>query len=266
MKRLFFALLFFTTAIGLGQEKLPTKYIVQVTYDSGIKEVIPVKNSRKEIGIAQPIVDKGSIFYDGEYMLLNVKSIKILKTEYTSIKKKKETSDYLITRVNYYDPLSGKNRIINVITDPAAERAQREVEVEAKKHPIFARSTDSSIESEKLKELSPKKYDPVSTQGNASLGKDSNIISRRQGVYESDGNGNFNRIENSGLVLIGNRVENQTDGNFKKKSIPKDSPEHEELLTLNLKKGIFIIEKSYNSENVVIGRRILPVNISSESE
>lgn len=264
MKRLFFALLFFITAVGLGQEKLPTKYIVQVTYDSGIKEVIPVKNSRKEIGIPQPIVDKGSIFYDGEYLLLNVKSIKILKTEYTSIVKKQETSDYRITRVDYYDPLSGKNKFVNVITDPAAERAQREVEVEARKHPIFARATDEEIETAKRNEVvKSNKYDPVSVQD---LAKDSNVISRRQGVYESDGNGNFNRIENSGLVLIGNRVENQTDGNFKKKSIPKDSPEHEELLTLNLKKGIFIIEKSYNSENVVIGRRILPVNISTESE
>ena len=255
-------LLIATTSLCVSQIKIPKKYTVEVTYISGNREIIPIKNYDGKANIPKPIAHKGSILYDGEHLLLNVKSIKILKTEYFSVSKNSSIGNYQVTRVNYYDPRLGKNRIINVITDPVAERNQREVEAEARKHSIFSRSAD---EENKIEiPTSPSKpivKDTINKSENALIAKDTIVISRRQGVYESDGNGNFNRIENSGFLLVGNLINTQTDGNFERKKIGKDSQEYIKLSKLNIRKGMFIIEERLNKDNVVILYRILPVKL-----
>ena len=251
MKSIALFLLLLTSNFGNCQVKIPKEYSVQVTYLSGNTEIIPIRNSDKKADVPKPIALQGSIYYDGEYLLLNVKGIKILKTSYFPDSK---TSSVRIDKMKYYDPKLGRERIINVISDPQWEASQRKTESEAKS--IFAPSD------EKIKEIKKSKSDTVNKQPDSRASRDSVVKSRLQNVYESDGNGNFKIILNSGLKLVGNRVVNQTDGEWTAKNIDSNSNEYFELSKLNLKKGNYIIEKSLNRENSVISNRIVRVIIN----
>lgn len=252
MKSVFTFILLLTSYLSVSQVKIPKEYTVQVTYKSGTTEVIPVRNTDKKIDIPKPIVAEGSIFYDGEYLLLNVKSIKILKTSY--FPDSKTSSDVRVDKVKIYDQRLGKEKTVNVIHDPTWEASQRKAESEAKS--IFAPSD------EKLNQVVKNEKDTLKKQPDSRVIRDTIVKSKVQNVYEADGNGNFKIILNSGLKLVGNRVINQTDGEWMARNIDANSKEYAELSKLKLKKGCYIIEKELNQDNIVLAYRVIPVKFN----
>jgi|GEM_PF-5717329 len=254
MKSILILLLLLTSTITLCQVKIPREYTVQVIYLSGNSEIIPIRNSEKKANVPVPVVAEGSIFYDGEYLLLDVKSIKILKTTY--FPETRVENDIEIRKVKYFDPSIGREITLNAISNPKWEAAQRKLESEATS--IFAPSDET------LKEFEKSNNDTVKKQPDSRVMRDTVVISRLQNVYESDGNGNFKIILNSGLKLIGNRVINQTDGEWTTKNIDFNSSEYVELSKLNLKKGNYIIEKFLNKDKVVVSYKTLAIQIKEQ--
>lgn len=183
---------------------------------------------------------------------------KILKQTYNS------KNDYLITKIKYYNPFLGRDVIINVITSPKAEYALRE-----KYDNYKSNSGKSSDNTENLNNENTSRNNDIEikkTKEDFTTNKDTIVKSSKQYVYEFDENNNFQKIENSGIKLVGNRVNSQFSGELIKNDIDKKSEEYFELLLLDLKKGIYIIEKNLNKENEIISFRIVPVKIQIQDE
>ena len=249
-------LLFLASTYCFSQEKIPEKYIVQVTYISGNTEVIPIKNEEIKSNIPKPIVEDGSIFYDGEYLLLNVKSIKILNTIYDkSISKKPK---YAVRKVKYWSYKYDRYITLNIIYDPEAERIQREAERNSES--IFAPSSNTQIENK------PAKFkDTISQPEISSVDRDTIVVSTKQVVYEFDGKGDFKRVENSGIKLVENMINrNQINLEFDRIDIDKNSQEYLELSALIPKKGLYLFEKNMNKEDAIVSCRIVQINITTD--
>jgi hypothetical protein len=238
------------------QEKIPEKYIIQVTYTGGNTDKIEVDNYR-HLKVPAPIVKDGSLFYDEEFLLLDVKKIKILNTVYDKSISKPKKSKYVVTKARYWNERLHKFVTLNVISDPEAEKVQRESEAEQRKTAIFSRSSETQIE-EILKPVEEIKSE---TQ----IDKDTVVVSTKQIVFEYDGNGNFKKIENSGIKLVGDII-NSKDYNpeFNKIDMDKKSDEYLELSQLIEKKGMYLIEKRMNKQNQIVLRKIAPIHIETD--
>jgi hypothetical protein len=249
-------LILMSSSICFAQEsKIPEKYSIEVTYISGAKDLISLKNDEAKPNIPKPIVKDKSVFYNGEYVLDKVKSIKILNTSY--YQNNKTDSEIKITKLTYYDPWVGKERKINVISNPSWEASQRQAEAETRKTSIFGSDNLSTEDSQAQIPTDTLRKDmkPI---------KEVEVYSRTQGVYESDGNGNFQRLENTGLKLNGNYVEKKINSNFKIKKVTNS--ENVELSKLNLKKGVYIIERELDVNNKVISYRRVLINLNANDE
>lgn len=260
MKKLLSTLsLFLFTSLCYCQEKVPEKYIVQVTYVSGNTEVIPVKNYDMKANIPAPIVKDGSVFYDDEYLLLNVKKIKILNTIYAKNVSTSIKSKYKIETYYYWSYKYGKYVKLNVISDPEAEKAQRELEA---KHwgTIFGNSNQP--------QENDKSLDLIKETEKSTVEKDTVIVSTEQIVCEVEGNGNIRKIKNSTLRLEGNTVKYRSDEdllqeNFVKEDLDKQSEEYIILSQISLHNGIYIIEKNLNIENQIVSIKKVPIRLEN---
>lgn len=267
MKKILFKLpLFLLISICSAQEKIPEKYIVQVTYISGNTEVIPVKNFDMKANVPAPIVKDGSIFYDEEYLLLDVKKIKILNIIYAK-NASTSKSKYQIDTYYYWSYKYGKYMKLNVITDPEGEKAQREVEAKAraktKDRGILFERSDESQENDNNKSV-----DVIKEAEKSTVEKDTVIVSTEQLVCEVEGNGNISKIKNSTLRLEGNNVKYRFDEdllqeNFVKEDLDKQSEDYIILSQISLRKGIYIIEKKLNKGNEIISIKNVPVRLGN---
>ena len=254
MKKLFqLLLLFFVTSACFCQEKIVEKYTVQVTYVGGGTEKIEVKNNRC-LKVPAPVVKEGSIFYDEEYLLNDVKSIKILETVYGKHEPAPKNK-YAVRKVTYWSYKYQRYVNLNIIYDPEAERIQREAERNGKS--IFAPSTEIQIDDEKNKS-----NDTINQPEKRSVDMDTVVVSTRQIVTEFDGKENFKRIENSGIKLVGNMINmNEINLEFDRIDIGKKTDEYLELSQIISKKGIYLIEKQLNKDNQAVLYRILPIRL-----
>ena len=254
MKKTLFTLSFFLLAsLSYCQEKIVEKYIVQVTYIGGGTEKIEVKNDR-HLKVPAPIVKDGSIFYDEEYLLLNVKNIKILNTVYEKSISKPKKSKYVVTKARYWNERLHQFVTLNVISDPEAEKAQRETEAEQRKTALFHRSDEVETSKSDLKQNEQPKVE-----------KDTIIAYTEQIVCEVKGK-NIRNIKNSTLRLEGNIIkyrsyEDLLQENFIKENIEEKSDEYLLLSQLSLNNGIYIIEKKLNKNNQIVSIKKVPVKL-----
>ena len=257
MKKALFTLSFFLLAsLSYCQEKIVEKYIVQITYTGGGTEKIEVKNDR-HLKVPAPIVKDGSLFYDEEFLLLDVKKIKILNTIYGKNLSTPKKPKYVVTKARYWNERLHQFVTLNVISDPEAEKAQRESEAEQRKTAIFSRSDENQTE-----EIS-KPVEEIKSE--MQIDKDTVVVSTKQIVFEYDGNGNFKIIENSGIRLVGDVI-NSKDYNpeFNKIEIDKKSDEYLELSQLIEKKGMYLIEKRMNQQNQIVLCKIAAIHIETD--
>lgn len=254
MKKTLFTLsLFLLTSICYCQEKIAEKYLVQVTYTGGGTENIEIKNDR-HLKVAEPIVKDGSIYYDEEYLLLDVKKIKILNTVYSKNTSTSEKPFYKIDKGYYWDSKRQEYVKLNIISFPEQEKYQREGEERQKKTAIFSRSEEENNTLEKAeKHINPEEK---------KVEKDTVVVSTSQIVLEYDGNGKFNKIENSGLKIVGDKI-NSTDFNpeFDRIEVDKNSDQYLELYQLIKKKGNYVIEKQMNKLNQIVLCKIASFNL-----
>jgi len=256
MKKTLFTLsLFLLTSICYCQEKIAEKYIVQVTYTGGGTENIEIKNDR-HLKVADPIVKDGSIYYDEEYLLLDVKKIKILKVDYAKNVSTSEKPFYKIEKGYYWDKKRQTYVKLNVISFPEQEKYQREGEERQKKTAIFSRSSENS-NGEKPKEVA--KSEEVIVE------KDTVVTSTKQIVFEYDGNGNFKKFEKSGLRILGDKIDSRNfNPEFDRIDIDKASDEYLLLSQIIEKKGEYIVEKLMNKENQIVLCKILPIHFDND--
>jgi hypothetical protein len=251
MKKTLFTLSFFLlTSLSYCQEKIVEKYIVQVTYTGGGTEKIEVKNER-HLNVPEPIVKDGSLFYDEEFLLLDVKKIKILNTIYSK-NVSTPKSKYAIRKVKYWSDKYHRYINLNIISDPEAEKVQSELN--NKRSTIF--DSETVIDNSKIKPEKP------------TNDKDTIVVSTEQIVSEIAENGNIRKIKNSTLRLEGNDIKFRSDEdllqeNFIKEDIEKGSEEYLQLSALSLKKGIYIIEKNLNKENQIVLVKIVLVKLDN---
>lgn len=259
MKKILFAFsLFILTSLCYCQEKIPEKYIVQVTYTGGGTEKIEVKNDR-HLNVPAPIVKDGSIFYDEEFLLLDVKKIKILNTVYGKNASTPKKSKYVVTKARYWNDRLHRFVDVNIISDPKAEQAQRESEAEQRKTAIFSRSEENQEND------SPKSVEIINETEKSTVEKDTIVVSSEQIVCESDGKGNFKKIENSGLKLVGNKVNTKEfNAEFDRTNIVNNTNEYSQLLVLIPKKGMYVIEKRLNKEKQIVVCLVVPITIDTE--
>ena len=126
--------------ICLGQDKIPFKYSITV-HKARFDDTITLTNDKAIPNIPAPKVVNGSVFYNGEYLLNDVISIKINKISYYSVKPK-EQSKYKITRIRMFNYFTGRYYWLNVITQPELQRQQNELNSRPKKYP-FTKECDS---------------------------------------------------------------------------------------------------------------------------
>lgn len=184
---------------------------------------------------------------------------KILKETYNP------KTDLKITKVKYYNPYLGRFVIVNIISSPKLELSQREIE--SKSVSLLKKSDENNKANEKINKndtLQKIEVEVKQPQKEIVSNKDTIVYSSKQFVYEYDENRNLKRIENSGLKLVGNVIKNESDEElFIRKDIDKNSQEYLELSQLNLKKGIYILEKNLNKENELVYFRIVSVKFAN---
>lgn len=236
-------------SLSCFSQEIPTKYLLQVTYTSGATEVLTVKNERGLSNIPKPIVKDDSVFYDGEYLLLNVKKIDILKTIFEDAKKLPETA---ISKVNYYNPQTGKEEKINVIHSPAWEASQQQVESERKS--IFA------VDAVK------QETDGKSADANSHVPPKDNteIVSVRRATYQVDDDGKFWKIRNLNIAKNGDNFNAGFDGELERDFVKADDSEYSALVRLNLSAGYYVmIEETYNDYQLP-KLKIIKINFNTD--
>ncbi|WP_298136056.1 hypothetical protein [Flavobacterium sp.] len=224
------------------------EYKIEVFYKYGV-DTITIENYRKLPNIPEPKVSQESVFYDGEYLLEGVKKIKILNKVF--LKESKKTNK-IVNVVNYKIPNSDK--YFQVIYYPSWQ------DTKGSGRGLFNdKAENDTLQKKKIEEKQP--------QNEIISNKDTIVYSSKQFVYEYDENRNLKRIENSGLKLVGDAIENESDEElFIRKDIDKNSQEYLELSQLNLKKGIYILEKNLNKENELVYFRIVAIKSISREE
>lgn len=124
MKKLLSAILLLFTIACISQTKIPKTYTIAVhgRYDDTIK----LTNEDGAANIPAPKLVDGSVCYNGECVLNDIKSIKIIKITY--YEQQKQLPKYKITRVRVFNPWTGRYHWVNVITQPQLEQEQRQLE------------------------------------------------------------------------------------------------------------------------------------------
>lgn len=94
------------------------------------------------------------------------------------------------------------------------------------------------------------------------------LKSKQYAVYEVDEKGNFNEIKDSGVRINGDSFIIPNDINeegFEKIPLGKETPEYNNLISLKLKVGYYIIGRGYD-ENNTIHFRVLPLKFNNQEE
>lgn len=124
--------------------QIPKTYYITVhgKYD----DTIQINNIEAKPNLPEPKLIDGSVCYDGECLLTDVKSMKISQITYYPNKSKSDLPKYKITRVHVYNRFTGEWRWINVITQPRLQAEQDILNNKPKQYPF-----PSKIESTKAK-------------------------------------------------------------------------------------------------------------------
>lgn len=121
--------------ICLGQTKIAKTYFI-TTRGERFDDTIQLNNDSGQDLPAPKLID-GSIFYNGEYVLNNVKSIRITKIIYY-----KQSNYKIISLGTRYNPYTGKWVKVSYLSDPEREKQEYEKYLNRKKDCLLCRKNE----------------------------------------------------------------------------------------------------------------------------